>query len=339
MREMACKGKLPGFLQVKQTPNQGRGIFTKKRICCGDEVFRCKPYVVGVSATTPEGVKQLCQQCLKSIPTPSSAIVCGLCNAVAYCSKPCQDEALPVHRVECEGFAGLEKMRGKSLYVPFRECRSHYWPPGPFVLVARALNRKVLEGKSFDEWEIASLSKPEKLPPFKEETFKNCQQLMWPLVLKSITTEEMMYDAYCRISINCCESGNTLHNIQGVALYTEYSLLNHCCAPNCMTDTDDGFMVVTTLRDIKKGEQLSIGYIRVIYQLLPREIRRNKLMEVFGFECVCPVCMEEGVVGSDRWLLEQQKKAFIVPWSRERAHLAMGEGVHALMHAVTRYGR
>ena len=57
--------------------------------------------------------------------------------------------------------------------------------------------------------------------------------------------------------------------------YTEYSLLNHCCAPNCTTDTDDGVMVVTTLRDIKKGEQLSIGYISIVYQLLPREFQRN----------------------------------------------------------------
>ena len=105
--------KLPGFLQLKQTPNRGRGVFTTKRFRCGEEVLTCKPYAIGVSATTAAGLRQLCHQCLKTIPSSRSAIVCDHCQLVAYCCKPCQDEALPVHRVECEGLAKLELDRGK----------------------------------------------------------------------------------------------------------------------------------------------------------------------------------------------------------------------------------
>ena len=122
--------KLPGFLQLKQTPNEGRGLFAKKRIRCSEDVLRCKPYAVGVSATTTARLKEVCHQCAKSIPTLSSAVVCDLCQTVAYCCKSCQD-ALPVHRVECQGLRDLEKLRGKEEVrcKTYSECTLTYWPP------------------------------------------------------------------------------------------------------------------------------------------------------------------------------------------------------------------
>lgn len=326
--------KLPGFLQVKQTPNQGRGIFTTKRIHCGEEVLRCKPYAVGVSATTAAGLKKLCHNCVKSISTSSSAVVCDRCQVVAYCCKSCQDEALPVHRAECEGLADLEKARGTAIFRPFSECTLDYWPPYIVLLTTRALNRKVMERKSADEWEIAFLSKPEKLPPSKEDGFKNVLQYMWPFVLRSITTEEMLYDAYCRIVINSSAKANTPSGVCAAVVYMDFSLLNHCCAPNCEDETEDGMKVVYALKDIEVGEQLCISYISNVHQLLPGEFRRKKLMEVFGFECICPVCMDEREVGSEGWLLEQQKNLVIAPWSRETTDFAMEEGKNALMKLI-----
>jgi len=92
-------------------------------------------------------------------------------------------------------------------------------------------------------------------------------------------------------------------------------------------------MMVYALRDIEEGEELCISYIGDVHRLLPGKFRREKLMEVFGFECECRVCIDEKVVyvGSKSWLLEQQKKRFIAPWSRETAELAMQDGRNALM--------
>ena len=325
--------KLPGFLQLKQTPNRGRGLFTTKRLRCGEDVLTCKPYAIGVSATTTAGLRQLCHHCLKTIPSSRSGIVCNHCQLVAYCSKSCQDEALPIHRVECKGLATLEQARGKMVSRPFAECTQDFWPPSVGLLTARAWNRKVLEWQSFDEWEIASLSKPEKLPPRKDAAFKVFLPYMWLLVLESVTTEELLYDAFCRIAINCSAVSVGPSDIDVSAVYTDFSLLNHCCVPNCHGNekTENGVKVVYALRDIEEGEELCISYIRDVHRLLPGKFRREKLMEVFGFECVCPVCVDERVVGTESWLLDQQKKRFVSPWSHETAELAMQDGRNALM--------
>lgn len=323
--------KLPGFLQLKQTPNRGRGVFTTKRFRCGEEVLTCKPYAIGVSATTAAGLRQLCHQCLKTIPSSRSAIVCDHCQLVAYCCKPCQDEALPVHRVECEGLAKLELDRGKVVARPFTECTQDYWPPSVLLLTTRAWNRKILEWQSFDEWEIASLSQPEKMPPLKDAGFKIFLPYMWQLVVKSVTTEEMLYNAFCKIVINCSAVLVEPSGLDVSAVYTDFSLLNHCCVPNCCNKSENGVMMVYALRDIEEGEELCISYIGDVHRLLPGKFRREKLVEVFGFECECHVCINEKVVGSKSWLLEQQKKRFIAPWSRETAELAMQDGRNALM--------
>ncbi len=60
----------------------------------------------------------------------------------------------------------------------------------------------------------------------------------------------------------------------------------------------------------------------------------EEIMEVFGFECMCPVCVDERVIGSQSWLLEQQKKRFISPWSRKTAEVAMHDGRDTLMRLI-----
>ena len=264
----------------------------------------------------------------------SLAIVCDRCHLVAYCSKGCQEEALPVHRVECEGLVKVEQARGKCKYNTTAECtRDLYWPPSIALVVARALNRKVLEWKGYEEWEISFLARPEKLPPLKESGFKNLVQFMWPLVLRSIITEEMLYDTYCKIALNASQS-SALSGVSAMAVYTNFSLFNHCCVPNCAWKMENGVKIVYTLKDIEKGEELCISYISDIHRLLPGNFRREKLMSVFGFECRCSVCVDEKVSGSASWFLEHQKKSFIAPWSHKTAEVAMQEGKNALMKLI-----
>lgn len=42
------------------------------------------------------------------------------------------------------------------------------------------------------------------------------------------------------------------------------------------------------LRDIKKGEELTISYID---ENLPYETRQRQLKELYYFECKCPKCL------------------------------------------------
>ena len=75
--------------------------------------------------------------------------------------------------------------------------------------------------------------------------------------------------------------------------------MNHSCDPNCAArkgdaDADDSAMLYA-LRPIQPGEELTISYIEERDedgQLLPAEERRGLLRD-YGFECGCPLCVEE----------------------------------------------
>jgi len=127
----------------------------------------------------------------------------------------------------------------------------------------------------------------------KDAGFETFLPYMWQLVVKSVTTEEMLYNAFCKIVINCSAVLVEPSGIDVSAVYTDFSLLNHCCVPNCCNKSENGVMMVYALRDIEEGEELCISYIGDVHRLLPGKFRREKLMEVFGFEWECRVCIDE----------------------------------------------
>ena len=250
---VSCPLKLPAFLELRQTPNRGRGIFTTKRIYCGEEFLRCKPYGVGVCAASAEGLKEMCHFCLKNIPT-GSAVMCDRCNAVAYCTTACRDEARRVHRVECEGLLYIEGERGKQ-YRTFSESTLNYGPPARAVATACALNRRVMDGKSEHEWEFGMISKLDvsslrgvgSTKHNKEIGFKGVLPYIRKLIL---TTEEMSHAAHWTFAVNA----RTRH-ASAVAVFIEFSLRKHCCVPNCMHSIEAGALVVSAVRDIKAGQE------------------------------------------------------------------------------------
>jgi hypothetical protein len=73
------------------------------------------------------------------------------------------------------------------------------------------------------------------------------------------------------------------------AVFNELSRINHACNPNMMTlwDEEKGTMAVMALKDIGKGEELTISYLGG----LPRyEARQKALKANYNFECQCWLC-------------------------------------------------
>jgi hypothetical protein len=80
------------------------------------------------------------------------------------------------------------------------------------------------------------------------------------------------------------------------ALFAKIARINHACAPNAHVcyyppdaQSERGRMVIHSLRDLGKGEEVLISYFNI---LMPREQRMVRTKK-WGFECACPVCDEQ----------------------------------------------
>jgi len=70
------------------------------------------------------------------------------------------------------------------------------------------------------------------------------------------------------------------------------AMYNHSCSPNCiaMFDEPSGQMVVRSIEDVQEGDQLFISYLAEASWHHPARLRRGKLSEQYGFDCMCRRC-------------------------------------------------
>eukprot|EP00397_Hematodinium_sp_SG-2012_P034224 GEMP01036681.1.p1 GENE.GEMP01036681.1~~GEMP01036681.1.p1 ORF type:complete len:432 (+),score=109.81 GEMP01036681.1:46-1296(+) len=83
----------------------------------------------------------------------------------------------------------------------------------------------------------------------------------------------------------------TRSRVSGVGLWVISALLSHSCSYNshCFTDAR-GAKIVRAVVDIAEGEELTISFLSDDNLILPVEIRRQKIHELYNFWCSCPRC-------------------------------------------------
>ena len=324
---------LPPCLEVRKSTGASRfmGLFAKGCIQRGTRLFSREIHTTGIGGYTLNDVRSVCHYCLEGI-TNTHPIVCRKCRIISYCSNECLEAARPLHLLECDGIAQLEKLRGKvTLKIPrpssWLDDYEHYWPPPHAVLAAHIINKGILKkDQDASNW-IKYVTTPETLPPIKASVFSQLEEYVRLLVPEEISDLEIKH-ALRAVSVNAATVGGCPAGILTVAVYNnEYCLLNHMCKPNCEIDQEeDGTIAVYTVDDVRPGEQLGISLVTREYYMNVRELRRGKLSECFGLDCECFVCRRETLPGSKLWLLEQQKSSLIAPWSHAMARQTMIAG-------------
>ena len=80
-------------------------------------------------------------------------------------------------------------------------------------------------------------------------------------------------------------------------IFLTFARLNHDCNPNARwffdefeKDSDETKMKLTTLRDIKIGEEITVSYFDIIDKRLPTKDRKQELLSRWGFQCKCKWC-------------------------------------------------
>ena len=74
------------------------------------------------------------------------------------------------------------------------------------------------------------------------------------------------------------------------AVFPRISRINHSCVPNAQGNFHDelGRFNIHATRDIETGEELTLNYLQELGA--GREMRQEKLLGGYGFECECPAC-------------------------------------------------
>ena len=74
-------------------------------------------------------------------------------------------------------------------------------------------------------------------------------------------------------------------------LYINSSFFNHSCEPNCFYFGIANMLIVKAIKNIKKGEELTVSYI----EPKPMALRKNELLK-WDFTCDCKYCKQEAEI-------------------------------------------
>lgn len=97
-------------------------------------------------------------------------------------------------------------------------------------------------------------------------------------------------------------------NVEGSALYSVQSKINHSCEPSCeiIFPESNHVLQVTALRDIQQGEEVSISYLDECVLARSRHSRQKVLRENYMFICQCTKCMAEAADDTGRTSSEEE---------------------------------
>jgi hypothetical protein len=114
----------------------------------------------------------------------------------------------------------------------------------------------------------------------------------YPLGFRIICVRQILLgDTYTRFSEEE-EEGEGVETISsGVGLYPHAAVFNHSCIPNCQCFFDNySNLLITTIAPVKKGQELTIGYVDLPYysdSSLRREACKAEIWSQFRFDCDC----------------------------------------------------
>ena len=273
--------------------------------------------------------RQVCFVCRKTVTGKKKLRKCTHCHAITYCGVECQTEdwvrhswnCLPVMVTEVEG-------KGRGL-VAARDIKAGELiiKEGPMIKLAA-----LPSGSAPDPDYLHSLMK--QIEDFPEEAKKQFYKL------KTLPELEKLLVGLGSLSLGAgrkewmiFKSNGHITDIIGTdaMLYLNTALVNHSCAPNAFSgpvkpgaDVDQSQEILETraIKDIPKGEEVTITYFRDLMGLgSSSQERKMNIERKHCFDCKCDVCSGK-VDGQDDILKEllELRKDFRPNHNHKRAY-------------------
>tara|TARA_R110002050_G_scaffold148425_4_gene274622 strand:- start:163 stop:621 length:459 start_codon:yes stop_codon:yes gene_type:complete len=110
----------------------------------------------------------------------------------------------------------------------------------------------------------------------------------WPDSAHSVDSITMVFGQFMS---NALVMSDAEQKETGAALYQLLSLVNHSCKPNSVCVFGKyGEATLRAVRDLKEGEEITIGYVDLAMRGVER---RGELKKGFSFTCMCPLCVKQ----------------------------------------------
>ncbi|XP_075059652.1 histone-lysine N-methyltransferase SMYD3 isoform X2 [Mixophyes fleayi] len=291
---------MAGSFEKFQSPGKGNGLRATRDLALSETVTCTQPYVYTVSREKSRRAVA-CDHCLRRTEKLQR---CSQCKFARYCDSLCQKNAWKDHKREC--------LCLKSLFpnVPTDSVR----------LVARIIF-KMLEQPDCASGEFYSIHDLQShVKDLSEEMQEGLGHLA--LTLEQYLKKELqdysqlppgfqILDYFGKLTCNSFTIGDGEMQDVGVGVYPSMSLLNHSCDPNCVIVFEGIRMHLRAVKEIPKGEELTISYIDV---KMPSHMRQMQCQRQYCFTCDCYRCLskdkDEDMLAGDEDASKEMERLF-----------------------------
>ncbi|XMA15612.1 hypothetical protein WAI453_008403 [Rhynchosporium graminicola] len=292
----------PVQLGESKIPGAGRGLFVLHDVKEGGLVFEIPN--VRLSIIRGESLDTTCDYCFAHTSVygqtdPRSDLsykACKNCNIPSYCSPACTKTAWTTyHQYECPNFSKIASSDPEGKI----RCRNE-----DLRTIIRILSLQFAGMIPDEEWEEIISLKPQPAGPGEESGLPvivtNIKALIAQHGLTNLSMEvvENIIRAYfnnrcfVQLWVPYLSPPSSVHRYRhlevpiGECLEPFYSMLNHCCIPNCTWLSEGRTLQVRAERDIAAGEELTICYT---WSNTLKD-RQEKLSGWIG-KCTCVLCL------------------------------------------------
>ena len=238
------------------------------------------------------------------------------CHAITYCGQECQVEDRPRHEDNCVpvmvtevGEKGRGLVAARDIKIGERILIDSLAIALDSTIVTRKVTRSLKEQiQALPEEQATKFYNLKSLDSiaFSERDLKTLR--------KGNCYNEMKIFRSNRFERSAEEGDSDID-----ALFFVLSLINHSCAPNVeecyILDVSEDHETVEeyelrAVRDISKGEEITIFYLLKLGSIVPKHVRQTYLKDKFGFDCKCNVCC--GDVDDQDSILEKIAEMILV---------------------------
>ena len=281
----------------------GDGLFAQRKIRKSSNIIKTEFLI---ACLDKNDIKTTCYSCHASYIKLKR---CSLCKHVYYCSEKCQRKHWKIHKHECPF---LQKVSGVE-FIP---------------LLIRLTALFMVSPDLASSYHINDLMEHESLQVHESDQYYG---YVMKGVIEMLTPDKFdphtCYKIYCKLIVNLFTLEDSQLRPIGCVLIPAVTKMNHSCSPNCVLSFKDATAYVTAIKDIDKGEQLTISYIPLPQAFLDR---KAQLLKQFNFKCECEFCSLQRKQGVDSMLMRQCMSC------TEHSHPAILESPDELVCSVYR---